>query len=69
MLESPDLAHLIRQQAQVDAVCQAPKCRHAARLNLSSLASRLGSKVTLAEIEPKVRCETCRGKKVRLRLM
>jgi hypothetical protein len=67
MSDSPDLASLIRQQVKLEAVCQSAKCRTVSPLNLSSLASRMGSQITLAEIVPRVRCEKCRGKKVELR--
>ena len=67
MTDVSNLSALIRNQVKLEAVCQAPKCRHVSPINLSSLASRLGSGITVAEIEPTVRCERCRGKKVRLK--
>lgn len=62
-----DLASLIRNQVKLEAVCEAPKCRHVSQLNVSSLASRFGNKITLAEIASTVRCEECRSKAVLLR--
>ena len=69
MTDTSDLAALIRDQVKLEAVCQSTKCRHVSPMNLSSLASRFGNRITLAELTPSIRCEACRGKKVRLTMV
>ena len=68
MAKSWTLKSLIDARMAVQAYCHDPKCHHNQKLNLELLMDHFGPDfpAMAADLEPKLRCSKCGGKKVGL---
>jgi len=59
---------LIAEEMRVTAVCQNSRCNHHQRLDLLSLAARLGSDTPAMhdDLVPRLKCSKCSGREIGL---
>ena len=59
---------LIDGNMAIEVYCHNPKCRHHSGLDLEAVKTKLGpdAPAMADDLEPKLRCSKCRGKKVGL---